>query len=194
MLEKHHKNNRIQMKKNSALLPLCVDLDGPLIYNDVTMLSLKLYLQENYLRFASLAVWIRHGRAYFKQELAKRIDLDPQRLPYRHALVTYLQSEYKSGREIYLATAADQKYAQVVADHVGIFTNVFASDGLTNLRAQAKARCLLRHFGEKQFAYAGNSYDDLAVWRHCAQAIVCSSNTNLLRSVEKLDLSIQHFD
>ena len=174
-------------------LPLCVDLDGTLIYNDVTWLSMKLYLQENITRFAHVISWFRHGRAYLKQQLAKRIDIDPQKLPYRTSLLKYLKIERQAGRCIYLATAADQKYAQAVADHLGLFTQVFSSDGITNLRSKAKARCLLKNFGEKQFVYAGNSFDDLAVWKHSAQAIVCTKNPILLTAVEKLELPFLHF-
>jgi hypothetical protein len=182
-------------KNNStSALPLCIDLDGTLIYNDVTWLSLKMYLHENYIHFAQAAAWIRHGRAYFKHAVANRIDIDPGRLPYRRSLVAYLQDQHQAGREIYLATAADQKYAQAIAKHLDIFTDVFASDGITNLRARAKANCLIKNFGEKQFVYAGNSYDDLAVWRHSAEAIVCTNSSNLLKSIEKLKLPTRHFD
>lgn len=176
-----------------SLLPLCVDLDGTLIYNDVTWLSMKLYLQENVFRFAEVTSWLSHGRAHLKREIAKRIDLDPQRLPYRQSLIDYLKIERRAGRNLYLATAADQKYANAIADHLGIFTQVFASDGIINLRAKAKARCLVNEFGEKQFAYAGNSFDDLAIWRHSAQAIVCTKNTIILNAVEKLKLPLIHF-
>jgi hypothetical protein len=183
-----------QKNKSATKLPLCIDLDGTLIYNDVTMLSMKRYLQENVLHLAQATAWISRGRAYFKHELAKRVELDPQHLPYRQSLLTYLYGEYQDGSTIYLATAADQKYAQAVADHVGIFSKVFASDGVINLRAKAKANCLVQHFGDRQFIYAGNSVDDIHVWRHSAEIIVCSNSDRLLRSVEKLNLPTLRFD
>jgi phosphoserine phosphatase len=201
MLEKYDKYNPVHTKSSFmqvrietiSLLPLCIDLDGTLIYNDVTKLSLRRYLNENFLRFAQVASWGLHGRAYLKQKLAKRVELDPEKLPYRPALLDYLKVERKAGRLIYLATAADQKYARLIADYLGIFKEVFASDGMTNLRGKAKAACLLQRFGEKKFVYAGNSFDDMAIWRHSAQAIVCSKSVKLLKAVEKLNLPLIHF-
>jgi len=67
-----------------------------------------------------------------------------------------------------LATAADRRIAQKIADHLSIFDEVIASDGRNNLGGAAKAEALVERFGSKGFIYAGNASTDVAVWREAA--------------------------
>ena len=76
-----------------------------------------------------------------------------------------------SGRTLVLATASDRIIAEQVAGHVGIFSDVMASDSQYNLGGR-KGGALVSRFGEKGFAYAGNSKHDLPVWDHCGEVIV----------------------
>jgi hypothetical protein len=75
-----------------------------------------------------------------------------------------------------LATAFDEKGAMLVANHVGLFDEVLASDGKTNLRGKNKLKALAKKFGERGFDYAGNSSADLAVWRGAREAIVVNAS------------------
>ena len=86
-----------------------------------------------------LPVWLMHGRAHLKAELARHAPLDAARLPYNAELLHYLQNERRAGRQIYLATGADRSLAERVAAHLGIFAGVLASDGSTNLTSGKKA-------------------------------------------------------
>ena len=63
-----------------------------------------------------------------------------------------------------------------VANYVGIFDEVLASDGKTNLRSANKLKTLIEKFGERGFDYAGNSSADLAVWRGAREAIVVNAS------------------
>ena len=74
-----------------------------------------------------------------------------------------------AGRKLVLATAADQRVAQAVADFLDLFDEVIASDGERNLKGEAKAAALVARFGMRGFSYVGNDSCDLAVWR-AAQA------------------------
>ena len=65
--------------------------------------------------------------------------------------------------------------AQPVADHFGLFDEVLASDGKTNLRSGNKLRVLTEKFGERKFDYAGNSSADFAVWRGAREAVVVNA-------------------
>ncbi|MEN8236317.1 MAG: haloacid dehalogenase-like hydrolase [Pseudomonadota bacterium] len=171
--------------------PLVVDLDGTLIRNDVTFESMRLFTQGKPWRFLAIAWWFLRGRAYLKQELAKRVTLDFAELPYRRDLLRYLRREHEQGRLLALATAADQRYALGVAKYLGIFAEVYASDGKTNLKSHAKARVLVRRFGVKKFAYAGNSTADLAVWEKSAQAIPVGVSERVQRRLKKLDVIVE---
>jgi len=89
--------------------------------------------------------------------------------------------EKQAGRKLVLATASDLKMAQPVADHVGIFDEVLASNGKTNLRSNHKLCALTEKFGERGFDYAGNSTADFAVWRGSRAAVVVNASRAVRR-------------
>jgi hypothetical protein len=62
-----------------------------------------------------------------------------------------------------LATAANHKVAQTIAEYLGIFDGVLASSPHHNLSRHNKADELLRH-AHGEFDYIGNSSDDIPVW------------------------------
>jgi 4-hydroxybenzoate polyprenyltransferase len=167
-------------------VPLCVDLDGTLIKSDVLWESLMLLLKRNPFFLLALPVWLLRGRAAMKQQIAKRTELNPANLPYHGPFLEYLKEERGKGRKIILATAADVRLAQAVADYVGLFDGVVASDGQTNLRGKNKGRTLSERYGRKSFDYAGNSTVDLPVWEESRQAIVVNANESLAQRARNL--------
>ena len=162
-------------------VPLVVDLDGTLIRTDMMWESLSRLLRRNPLAIFQILFWWPRGRARLKQELAKRVQIDPAALPYHEKFLAWLRAEKNSGRRLILATASDLKMAQPVAAYVGLFDEVLASDGKTNLRSENKLRTLTAKFGERGFDYAGNSSADFAVWRGARQAVVVNANAHVLR-------------
>lgn len=165
---------------------LCVDLDGTLIGIDTTWMATGLFLRAYPFRCWQLLVWLLRGRAYLKQQLAQKVYIDPRSLPYHAELMQWLIERKEHGDTLVLATATDQVFAQAVADHVGIFSQVIASDGENNLRAQYKAAALNRHFGVKGYSYVGNSRDDLKVWCEAKSAIVVNAAKGLEEQVRKI--------
>jgi 4-hydroxybenzoate polyprenyltransferase len=134
-------------------------------------------LLEGMLALAGGPLWsilpaLRHGRAAFKAAVAGQARFDLAALPYDPELLAYLHAQRLAGRMLVLATAADRVVAQAVADHLGLFDAVVASDGVHNLRGDAKAAALVSRFGKGGFVYAGNDASDLAVWREAAAAVV----------------------
>lgn len=166
-------------------LPLCLDLDGTLIYNDVTLIAYGDYICGRQMRMLQVLYWlIKGGRALVKKNLADYIDINPQEMMYNEKLIDFVKEEKSKGRKVYLATACNEKYAQVMANYLGFFDGVFASDKTTNLRAEAKALRLVKEFGEKGFAYAGNSKDDLKVWEHAGEIIVANPSKGVLEQLQ----------
>ena len=102
-------------------VPLAVDLDGTLIATDLLWESLFLLIREKPLYLFLLPYWLWQGRAVFKCEIAERVNLDPAALPYREALLARLREEREAGRRIILATAAPRKFAERIAEHLGLF-------------------------------------------------------------------------
>ncbi len=162
-------------------VPLVVDLDGTLIRTDLMWESLAQLLRRNPLTIFQILFWWTRGRAFLKQQLARRVTVNPAALPYHEKFLAWLRAEKKSGRRLILATASDLKMAQPVADHVGLFDEVLASDGKTNLRSANKLRALTAKFGPRGFDYAGNSTADFAVWRGSRQAVVVNASRRVLR-------------
>lgn len=152
--------------------PLVVDLDGTLIRSDLLIESLMLLLKSNPLYSILVIVWLLQGKAKLKSEIARRVDIPVEWLPYNQELIDYLRNQKQLGRKIVLATASHIRHACSVANHLGIFDEVLATDETRNLSGSAKQAALTERYGEKQYVYAGNAPADLKVWEHCHQAIV----------------------
>ncbi|MDR2067832.1 MAG: hypothetical protein LBP41_02480 [Holosporaceae bacterium] len=172
------------MTSPASLKPICVDLDGTLIKNDVTMIALKKYVKGNFLRIFEVFYWFLHGRAHLKHQLAKNISLDAKSLNYNKKFLDFIIGERKKGRRIFLATACNRNYAHEVADFLNIFDGVFASNEHVNLRAEAKATTLTSIFGKNGFIYAGNSKDDLKVWDRSAECIIVAPAKTALKKMQ----------
>jgi hypothetical protein len=158
---------------DATALPLCVDLDGTLVRSDTLLEGFCAFATDP--RVFGALLRLRDGRAAFKQAVAAGVRLDPALLPYNETLLAYLRPQRAAGRALFLATAADQRVAQSIAAHLGIFDGVIASDGSSNLKGAAKARALTERFGERGFVYAGNARSDLAIWQQAAAVILVNA-------------------
>lgn len=156
-------------------IPLVIDLDGTLIRTDTLHESTLLLLRGAPQRALHLLLWLAGGKARLKREIARRVELDVSGMPYHEELLAWIASERECGRRIVLATEADEKVANAVAAHLGLFHEVIVSDGAVNRSAHRKAALLVDKFGERGFDYAGNSRDDLPVWERARRAIVVSA-------------------
>lgn len=165
-----------------AARPLCVDLDGTLLRTD-TLFEMLAGALRDWRILLMLPIWLLRGRAVLKQELARRVSLDPAALPYETRLLEYLRGERARGRRLVLATATDRVVAEAVARHVGLFDEVLASDGTTNLKGPRKAAALVSRFGQSGFVYAGNDRPDLRVWGQAGGAVVVNARPGLAQTV-----------
>ena len=151
--------------------PLAVDLDGTLTYADTLHEGVVNLMHRSPLSLAALVQSLWDGKAAVKQSVASQTIFDPSLLPYDPALLAYLRAEHEAGRQIGLFTAADQSIADAVADHLGLFSVARGSDGVINLRGEAKTAAIETAFGPS-FAYAGNSSADLPILLRADSAIL----------------------
>jgi 4-hydroxybenzoate polyprenyltransferase/phosphoserine phosphatase len=165
--------------------PLVVDIDGTLAKTDLLAESFFALLSANPLTALAALGSLRGGKAALKRHLAERAALDVAYIPLHETLVAYLQEEKRKGRRIYLASAADRRYVEALAERLGLFDGLFASDGAHNLKSDRKAQALVEAFGEKGFDYVGNDYADLAVWRAAAEVYVVDAPARLVRKVRQ---------
>jgi beta-phosphoglucomutase-like phosphatase (HAD superfamily) len=89
------------------LKPLVIDLDGTLIKTDLLIESFLLLLRKNFLYLFLAPIWLLRGKAYFKAEIAGRVDIDVKLLPYNQEFLAYLREQRANGRELWLATASN---------------------------------------------------------------------------------------
>ncbi len=169
----------------STDLPLCVDLDGTLIKTDLLLESAISAVRRNPFLLLVLPIWILAGRAVLKRKLALRSQIDVALLPYREELLSLLHEEKQRGRSLLLVTGSDELLAQRVGDHLGIFEQILASDGKTNLTSRRKRDKLLELFGEAGFAYAGDSSVDLPVWSKAAESFLIEPSSRVLRAATR---------
>ena len=167
----------------ASAVPLCVDLDGTLIYSDLLWESLAVLRRRNFLYLLMVPGWFLRGRANLKRQVARRATIDPARLPYNTAFVEFLRAEKSRGRKLLLVSASEHALVDKVAAHVGLFDEVMASDGRTNLRGAAKCAALVARFGRGGFDYAGNSYVDVPVWAGARKIIIVNAPAALVRQM-----------
>lgn len=167
-------------------LPLCVDLDGTLIHTDMLHETALGLFRDRPLAVLQIPAWLARGKAVMKQLIAERVQMDVAALPYNESLLAWLRIQRAHGRRLILCTASDTRLAVAIATHLGIFDDVMASDGQTNLSGVSKAEALVRRFGEKGFDYAGNATPDLAVWQRARRAVVVNASASVARQAESL--------
>lgn len=157
-------------------IPLCVDLDGTLVNTDTLVESAILLLKANPLYILAMCFWLFWGKAKLKENIAVRTTLDVTTLPYNQVLLDWLVKQREFGRPLVLVTAANQRIADAVADHLRLFSLVIGSSSTHNMSAHTKRVELDALFGKGGYDYAGNSRDDLKVWSGCRKAVLVNTS------------------
>lgn len=166
--------------------PLVIDLDGTLIRSDMLVESCFSFLKQNPFRIFKVVKWLLDGKTRLKRELAEKVDVDATTLPYVPEVIEFITQEKNKGRKIVLATASHMIYARKIADHLGFFDEVIATEVEVNLSATRKAERLVNLYGKSGFDYAGNSMDDIAVWSCANEAIVVNPEAGVLTKAKKI--------
>ncbi|GJL55724.1 MAG: membrane protein [Nitrospirales bacterium] len=159
-------------RETSAPPILCVDLDDTLLATDVLWESILLLSKHQPWAMLMLPIWALRGRAFLKRRLAERVILDPGTLPFRQDVLAYLKQEHRQGRTLVLATGSDYQPAEAIASHLGLFSEVLASNSRINLTGTQKSQKLIERFGERGFDYIGDNKKDLLIWAHARAALL----------------------
>jgi 4-hydroxybenzoate polyprenyltransferase len=184
--ERHTKREHPSHHESSEFkVPLVVDLDRTLVRTDLFLESIIALLKRQPGYFLVLPFWLLRGEESFKKELACRISLDARLVPYRSEFLAYLQQQRSQGRRLVLSTSSE-RLARPIADHLGIFDSVVASDGSAPLSGERKRERLVDDFGDKGFDYAGHEGQDLPVWSSARKAIVVSPGDRLVQALAPL--------
>src|SRR5712691_8053862 len=162
-------------------VPLVVDLDRTLIRTDILWESaVQLWRSPGVAARALLALPLR-GKAEFKTILAGGTAIDPATLPYREDVLEFVRSQHAIGRDVVLATATHRIMAQRVADHLGMFCRVFATEDGNNLSGDHKRAALESTYGRRGFDYVGDDQKDLTIFLVARQALLVDPSQSLLK-------------
>lgn len=161
--------------------PICVDLDGTLISTDLLWEGVFALLRTRPRDVLLIPGWLVKGRANLKGKIADRVVLDAATLPYRPEVLEFLEEQRATGRRLVLATASEERFARSIAEHLGIFDELIATSGETNLKGVAKREALQARFGGSGFDYVGDSRADIPVWSQARRAYLVGASPRLLR-------------
>jgi len=167
-------------------IPLCVDLDGSLILTDTLYEGVALLIKHNWLYCFLLPFWLYKGKAHLKTQIARRVQLQIDRLPVHQPFLSWCKAQAKAGRELILVTGTHETIAKPIAQHLGIFKNVIATSNYSNCTSQNKADQLIELYGPNGFDYAGNSQVDLKIWAHARRAIVVNATDKTLSQAQEI--------
>jgi 4-hydroxybenzoate polyprenyltransferase len=174
--------------------PLCVDLDGTLIKTDLLIESCFTFIKQNLLAVFLIPLWLLQGKSRLKQEIAQRVELDVTVLPYQRDFLAYLQEERARGRRLMLVTASPMKFARQVANHLGLFDDIIATEDSLNLSGKHKRERLEAVCEDQGFVYAGNARVDLAIWPYGREAILVNPGRGVHRAASRLARVSRVFD
>ncbi len=162
---------------------LFVDLDGTLLRTDTLWESLFLLVKTSPISLCMLPLWIARGKAVFKEEIARRTIPDIETLPISESVKKYIEIAKANGSTIILATAAHRSIAEQVASYLGLFSEILATNGDTNLKSEAKAHAIQLRAGNTPFDYIGNATSDIPIWTAAGRAIIANPNTIFLKTI-----------
>lgn len=179
---------------SNARIPLCIDLDGTLIYGDTLEQSIRLLMKSRPHRALWLGlVWLLRGIPAARVSLTKFDPLDPASLEYNAKLLDFIRTEKQSGREVLLVTGSHQSVADRVSAHVGLFDRALGTTAKKHLVGEHKAEALVDLFGQGGFDYAGNEARDLLVWKMAHGAIVVNADESVRVAARKMGKVVREF-
>src|SRR5262249_48346536 len=79
-----------------------------------------------------------------------------------------------------LATGSNREQAEAVADHLGLFSAVIASDAERNLTGAQKLDAIRAHHPQS-FAYAGNARADWPIWQRADSAVTVGAPPRIVK-------------
>lgn len=164
-------------------IPLIVDLDGTLSKTDTLHEGVVSVLLKKPHKIIKLAMSLFKGKSYFKETVAQSLTQTADSFCYRFNLIDYLKNEKRKGREVYLVSAANQKIADSIQEHLGIFDGVKGSSASLNLKGQNKLIWLEENFPQG-YIYAGDHSADVPVWQKSTGAILVGSGKKFINSIK----------
>lgn len=180
------------MEKTFGKPALIVDLDGTLLRSDILFETFWSALGTSWKSPFRAARSLLAGKAALKRQLAKDGEIVVTTLPYDPDVIAYVEKWRAEGGTTALVTASDDQIAKRIGEHLGIFDEVFGSDGAHNLKGVNKAAFLKDRYAATGFAYMGDATADLPVWSEAERAITVNIPGKLKSRVGTLSVTTEH--
>lgn len=170
-----------------------VDLDGTLSPSDVLLECCLLLLKKN-LFYAFLMVWwALKGPWVFKTEIAKRINPVLDHLPIDAVVLERLNQLKSAGHELVLASASVYRDVKKIADRLGLFDRVIASES-SNLKGLHKLKAIEADSQGRPFMYFGDSSVDIPVWQKAAVAFGVNTSSSTRNKAVAAGVELNRID
>jgi hypothetical protein len=158
-------------------IPWAIDMDGTLIREDVTELAFVKCIKTPWLwhiflygLILQIFISVHHAHRYWEI----RLPPDINKLTFHENLIQRIEDHCQRGGNAVLATASHYRVAKEVARRVPILKDIIGSVPPTvmNAAGAVKAKILSNRY-PNGYIYAGNSQDDLEVWKDpCCKAMM----------------------
>ncbi len=158
----------------TSAVPLIVDLDGTLVATDTLWEGYLALVREQPMQAVAAVPLVLHGRPAFKRRVAELQPIDPASLPYRPEIRRLIEDAKADGRPVWLTTGTDFANARAVADHLGCFDGVIATNDPDhpdiNTIGANKLDLIRQRLGDGPFDYAGDGVVDRKLWKESRHA------------------------
>ena len=171
--------------RGAKAIPLVVDVDGTLIRTDLLQEASLQFLARHPAEAWRLLPWAMSGKAGLKAALANRVDPGCDTVPLCEEVVECIRAAQAEGRPVYLASASDVRYVELLAERIGGIAGAFGTEDGHNLSGVDKARRLSEYFGDQGFDYVGNDGVDIPVWQAARSQLVVSTGRRFSAHVRK---------
>lgn len=165
------------------------DLDHTLLSTDTFAEQLSTTVLRRPWLAPQIVLWLLRGRGYCKGRIAALAATPPEAWPVRQDALERIAADRALGRTVVLATAAHRDVAGPIAERLGCFDAVLATDDRENLKSGRKSAAIARLAGAEGwdgYCYAGDCAADLAVWRDADEIVVVDPTPGLLARLRRL--------
>jgi len=173
--------------------PLVLDVDGTFLKTDMLFECFWAGLGRDPIAVLKTSAKNFRDPATLKRELANIAEIRADLLPVQPEVKALADESMASGREVVLASASDHSQVAALAKAHGLSERVFASDGQTNLKGQAKADALVAEYGENGFDYAGNEATDVPIWKVSEAALMVDTPDALAVQMEQAGKTVTRY-
>jgi 4-hydroxybenzoate polyprenyltransferase len=185
-------DNGVDPEKNMTTLdqdflpPIFVRDSRVLLSTDLFWEAICLLLKQQPWMIVVLFCRLFRGREYFQARLVDRLEFSPQWLVYNQKLVSWLQKQRQTGRQLILVTDFSRDWAEEINAHLHLFDRVVSCSTDRAVAAVELQRVAAAIKGsDGQFVFAGTAAD-FPVWQAAAGAVIVSCNPGLKEQVGRI--------